>query len=260
MNLTKPFALLAVAVIGAPAAAQLPGQPLHSALTGAPGCEHVLDLLMRYGPLEGQTLGRPDTVVASPYGSFVLPGEEFGDLCLAALTEAPGDPSCPPTFVVAVTNNSGRPVCDVSVSLVALLGPIRPCDPTATVKIAEIPAGATVEVDITLPPEALAMGANGGAPVGFQKLLVAIDACDRYMETDEANNLHLVCRADIPQQAIAEEPLAEAAPPAAPVEPVEPVAPVEPAAPGESVPSSIDSALESFGLDAENSEAVAQRL
>lgn len=251
MNLTKPFAVMVVAVVGVPAAAQLPGQPLHAALTGAPGCEHVIELLMRYGPLEGQALQRPDTIVNSPYGSFVLPGEEIGDLSLASLTEAAGDPSCPPTFIVAVTNHSGRSVCDVSVSLVAMLGPIRPCDPTATVKIADIPAGATVEVDITLPAEALAMGANGAAPVGFQKLLVAIDACDRYLETDETNNLRLVCRADIPQQAIVEE--VAAAPPEVSVAP----APDEPSA---SAPSSIDSALESFGLDAENNEAVAQRL
>lgn len=247
--------LAAVALsVAAPTLAGLPGtQPLQTALTGAPGCEHVLDLLLRYGPLEGQGGLTGGTVVPSPYGSFVLPAAEMGDLCLAGVAEVAGDPACPPTFVVCVTNNSCRAVCNVQVSLVALLGPIKGCDPTATACLPEIPPGATVEVTITLPVEALAMGSNGGAVVGFQKLLIAIDAFDGYAETNESNNLRLLCRAEIPQQIV--EVVAPAVP--AELQPAVPAGPPQATVPGS--PNSIDSALEQFGLDTAG-EAVAQRL
>lgn len=250
---TLRIQLLAALALGvaAPAAAGLPGtQPLQTALTGAPGCGHVLDLLLRYGPLEGQGGLAGGTVVPSPYGSFVLPAAEIGDLCLAGLTEVASDPACPPVFCVAVTNNSCRTVCNVQVSLVALLGPIKGCDPTANVCIEEIPAGATAEVTLTLPPEALMMGSNGGTPVGFQKLLVAIDSLDGFAEVNESNNLRLLCRADIPQQVV------EVVAPAAPIE-VQPAVPAQVMPPTE--PTSIDSALEQFGLDT-TGEAVAERL
>ena len=235
-------AVVAVAA-AAPAVAGLPGQPLHTALTGAPGCEHVLDLLLRYGPLEGCGDLTGGAVVPGAYGGFVLPAAEMGDLCLASITEVVGDPGCPPTFCVAVTNTSCRAVCNLQISLVALLGPIKACDPTANACLAEVPAGATVEAQITLPPEALAMGSNGGAVVGFQKLLVAIDALDCFAEVNEANNLRLLCRNEIPQH------VAEVVAPAA-AAPVDRVAPAAPAA-----PSSIDSALEQFGLDTQGEEA-----
>lgn len=251
MNAVNRVAALCVVSLLAtsPARAEINSLPLEQALTGAPGCEHVIDLLRRYGL--GQGVGRAaPTIVPSAHGAFVMPGGELGDLCLAGLEEAPSvDPACPPTFIVAVTNNSTRALCDVSISLVALLGPIKPIDPTATVKIAEIPAGATVEVDVTLPVEALAMGANGGAVVGFQKLLVAIDCADRFVELDESNNLRFVCRADVPRRVPA---------PAAAVDPVAPATATPPAAPA--APAPIDSALERFGIDVEGTQAVAERL
>lgn len=258
MNVTRHFRLLALAVVtvAVPAAnsasAGVPAlQPLGTALTGAPGCEHVLDLLMRYGPLEGQGGLQGGTVVPSPHGSFVMPASEMGDLCLASLTEsAASDPACAPTFLVAITNNSCRDVCNVQVSLVALLGPIKACDPTANACLKEIPAGATVEIEITLPIEALAMGSNGGASVGFQKVLVAIDSHDQLVEANESNNLRLICRNDIPRQVI------EVAPPAA----IE-TAPAQsaPAPQAAAAAPSLDSALEEFGIDAEG-ETTAMRL
>lgn len=224
-------------------------QPLATAFTGAPGCGHVLDLMRRYGPLEGLPPAQGGMVVPSPNGPFVLPTGEIGDLCLASLTEsAASDPAGAPTFLVAVTNSSCRAVCNVQVSVVALLGPIGPWNPTANVCLEEIPPGGTVEVVVTLPVEALLMGSNGGAPVGFQKLLVAIDATDRFVETDEANNLRLVCRSAIPRQVI------EVAAPVV-VEPAPDVAGLQP----QPVPVSLDAALEEFGLDAQG-EAAAARL
>ncbi len=254
MNIKLSVRLLSLTLVTAacPALAGLPaGQPLETALTGPPGCEHVLDLLLRYGPLEGGPGLQCGTVVPSAHGPFVMPAEEIGDLCIASVTESPAsDPACAPTFLVAITNNSLRAVCDVQVSLVALLGPIKPCDPTAIACLKEIPAGATVEIEITLPVEALAMGSNGGAPVGFQKLLVAIDSLDRYVERCEANNLKLLCRADIPQAVVE-----VSAPAAIETVPAEGVPAPQAAVP----PSSLESALEEFGIDAEG-ETTAIRL
>lgn len=239
--------LCVVSLLAAPPArAEINALPIEQALTGAPGCEHVVDLLTRYGLCQGGAL-QVATVAPSPHGPIVMPASEYGDLCLANVEEiSNADPACPPTYVVAVTNSSTRAVCDVAVSLVAMLGPIKPFDPTATVRIAEIPPGATVEVDVTLPIEALTMGANGATVIGFQKLLVAIDSYDRFVEVDEANNLRLVCRADVPQRVVATA-----------VEPVVPATP-QPAAPA--APAPIDSALERFGIDVAGTAEVAQRL
>lgn len=233
------------------------GPPLLSALNGAPGCGHVLDLLMRYGGLEGLPGPAGGAVLPSPHGDFVMPLAELGDLCVGVVTELPqADPACPPTFVVAVTNHSQRDVCNVHVSVVALLGPIKPLDPTATVCVDAVPAGATVEVQLTLPDEALAMGSNGGVLVGFNKLLVAVDSFDRFVELDEANNLSLLCRADVPQHVVTVETTE-----------TEVVAPAEggvealPPTPQESTGApAIDDALEKFGLDVSGTEAAAERL
>ncbi|TWT97906.1 hypothetical protein Pla108_20600 [Botrimarina colliarenosi] len=249
--LSLRLATIATLAAAAPTLAGVPTfQPLETAFAGAPGCHHVLDLLMRYSPLEGLPTLQGGAVVPSPDGSFILPANEMGDLSIASLTEsAASDPACAPTFLVAVTNSSCRSVCDVQISLVALLGPIHSCDPTANACIQEIPAGATVEIAITLPIESLAMGSNGGAPVGFQKLLVAIDADDRFAEVDEVNNLRLVCRTDIPRQVIEVAPAVIESLPEAAVPETQAGTP----------PSSLDSALEEFGLDVQG-EAAAERL
>ncbi|QDV74752.1 hypothetical protein [Botrimarina mediterranea] len=247
------LAAIATLAVAAPSLANLPlGQPVETAFTGAPGCGHVIDLMMRYGSFHGCLASPSCSIVPSPYGSFELPANEIGDLAITTVVEsAISDPACAPTFIVAVTNNSGRSVCKVHVSLVALLGPIKPCDPTATACIEEIPGGATVEIEVTLPVEALAMGSNGGAPIGFQKLMVAVDAFDSFAEIDESNNLRLLDRAEIARQVIEVAPLQEAAEALAP----EPVT-EELAAPK----SQIDSALEEFGIDQVETEAAAVRM
>lgn len=253
MNSLSLRALTAVVCLSAPAVAGgLPGLAMQQALTGAPGCGHVLDLLLRHGLAPSGELLHGGAVVPSPHGAFVLPAAEIGDLCIAHLAEVPSDAGCPPTFCVAVTNNSARAICNVQISLVALLGPIKPFDPTANACLAEIPAGATVEIEITMPPEALAMGADRGVAVGFQKLLVAIDSLDAYAEANESNNLQLVCRADIPLKVIeATTAVTEVTAPATVEAPA--------AAAPQTIPGTIDSALEQFGLDSQG-ETTAERL
>ena len=104
------------------------------------------------------------------------------------------------------------------------------------------------EIEITLPVEALTMGSNGGTAIGFQKLVVAVDAFDSFAETDESNNLRLLSRNEIPRQVIEVAPLEEAAAALAPE-----VLQEELAAPK----SQIDSALEEFGIDQVETEAAA---
>ena len=246
------FRVAAVAVGVSMTSFTLAGAPLLSALQGAPGCAHVLRLLTRYGGLEG--LPTPGGLMAmpSPMGGFAMPLAELGDLCVASVEQLPGAGGCAPTIIVGVTNSSTRPVCDVHVSIVALLGPIKPFDPTANVRLAEVPAGATVEVEIVLPVEALAMGSHAGAPVGFQKLLVAVDSLDRFLEVDEVNNLKLLCGADIPVRVIAQTAVEEV-----PAEVEETTAPEQqPAAEN----PALDQALEKFGIDLNSAETAAAQL
>lgn len=244
------LAVIATLAVAAPGLANMPGmQPLESAFTGAPGCGHVIDLMLRYGSFHSCFNSPSGSIVPSQYGSFELPLNELGDVSIATVIEsANSDPACAPTFIVAVTNNSARTINKVHVSLVALLGPIKPFDPTATACIEEIPGGATVEIEITLPVEALTMGANHGAAIGFQKLIVAVDAFDSFAEIDESNNLRLLDRNEIARQVIEVAPLQEAAAALAPE-----VLQEELAAPK----SQLDSALEEFGIDQVETEAAA---
>lgn len=238
--------------IGAVSSSQGQGISLQQSLMTSQGCGHVIQMLSRHGGLHPSGPLVNGAVVPSPYGPFVMPANELGDLVIECVTEAPqADPACSPTFLVTIGNKSTRELCDVQISLVALLGPIRPFNPTAIARVEKIPPGASVEVSIQLPIESLAMGNNGGTVIGFQKLLVAIDSLDQFVELDEANNLKLLCRADIPQQVIVETT----------VVPVEVEVPAEVTPVPVSPQASLDAAIEEFGLNtASEGKATAQRL
>jgi hypothetical protein len=182
-----------------------PGEPLLSAFDPPEGASHVVNLVARYGA-PGLTRPLQGTMVTStPQGPVEFTLDELGDVVLVNVEELPvADPVCAPTFVVTLSNSSFRVLRDLDVSIVAILGPLTPDDPTTTVRLAEIPAGTTVEVNVTLPVEALAMGRNGAMAVGFQKLLVAVDSRDRFAEVDEVNNLRLLARVNVPQRIVTE--------------------------------------------------------
>jgi hypothetical protein len=247
------LAAIATLAVAAPVFANAPVlQPIGSAFGCGQGCGHVIDLMLRYGSFHSCFNSPSGSIVPSQFGSFELPSHELGDVSIATVIEsANSDPAGAPTFVVAVTNNSSRTINKVHVSLVALLGPIKSFDPTATACIEEIPGGATVEIEITLPVEALTMGNNNGTAIGFQKLVVAVDAFDSFAETDESNNLRLLSRNEIPRQVIEVAPLQEAAAALAPE-----VVSEELSAPK----SQLDSALEEFGIDQVESEAAAVQM
>jgi hypothetical protein len=120
----------------------------------------------------------------------MIPGDEVGDLEVIQVTQVlHDDPACGPKIAVTVRNQSVRQVCNFHVSAVAILGRICPTSPNTTVRVEKLEPGAALEVLVQLPIEALAMGNRNGQIIGFQRLVVAIDSFDEFVETNEANNL-----------------------------------------------------------------------
>jgi len=179
------------------------GVDLHQVLPGPARCDHVMDLMMRYGIHDvGPHAGEP-LMHHSPLGSMWVPHEELGDLELVEVVALPmSDPACGPSFAVVVQNNSKRDVCGFHISVVALLGRITPFSPTAVVKVDTLCAGQASEVHVQLPVEALAMGQRSGQPVEFTHLVVAIDSFDQFAECNEANNIKVLDRTAIPLREI----------------------------------------------------------
>ena len=160
-------------------------------------CGHVIDLISQHGV--NNTFNRGSTFHSSPFGHVVIPDCEIGDLQIVEVHQHEHlDSACGPTFAVVIQNQSTRSVCGFHVTAVAVFGHICPTSPNATVKTDKIEAGESLEVLVTLPIEALAMGNRNGQVIGFQRLVVAIDSFDELMESDEANNLKAFDAASIP--------------------------------------------------------------
>ena len=62
----------------------------------------------------------------------------------------------------------------------------------------------TAQIRVQLPVEAWAMGNRDGQVFGYQTIIVAIDAFDELVETNEANNLKVFHRSEIPIEAVIE--------------------------------------------------------
>ncbi|GAA5506508.1 hypothetical protein [Novipirellula caenicola] len=160
-------------------------------------CAHVIDLISQHGV--NNTFHRGSTFHASPFGHVVVPDCEIGDLQIVDVRQTEHvDSACGPTFAITIQNHSSRRVCGFHVTAVAVFGHICPTSPNVTVKTGNIDAGEAIEVLLTLPIEALAMGNRNGQVIGFQRLVVAIDSFDELMESDEANNLKAFDAASIP--------------------------------------------------------------
>ncbi len=122
----------------------------------------------------------------------------MGDLEIIQVTQVlHDDAACGPKIAVIVRNQSVRQVCDFHVSAVAILGRICPSSPNRTVRVAKLEPGEAQEVLVQLPIEALAMGNRNGQIIGFQRLVVAIDSYDEFVETNEANNVKAFDRRDL---------------------------------------------------------------
>ncbi|TWT78935.1 hypothetical protein CA13_03320 [Planctomycetes bacterium CA13] len=152
-------------------------------------CDHVIDLIVQHGV--NNCFNRSTSLLqATPYGAFQIQSTELGDLEIISVNQIENsDSNCGPTFAVVIQNQSTRSVSGFHVSAVAVFGRICPTSPSVTTKMDCIEAGQATEVHLQLPIDALAMGIRNGQPVGYQRLVIAIDSYDELLETDEANNL-----------------------------------------------------------------------
>lgn len=175
--------------------------------SGDSHCQHVLNLLMRYGTSNHAHR------LAVPFGNSLVLGDTVGDLELVSVTLVdPGSDVAGPTVAVAVRNNSERHVTSFSATAVAVLGRIHPFSPSKTCTIDKICAGETLEIQLQLPIEALAMGRAGANLLAFKKLVIAIDSFDELVECDESNNILVLDRTQIPVAAAAAPQVQETVP------------------------------------------------
>lgn len=171
---------------------------LHRLLHGPERCDHVIGLLLRHG-VNNDSPAPATTHTFHPYGPITIPATDIGDLELISIAQH-GETSagCGPSFNLVIKNCSARDVCGSRVTLVGLLGRIRPTSPNVTVKIESLPAGQAVEVTLTLPIDALAMGNLNGQAIAMNRVLVVLDSYDQFMESNEANNLRMYETSAIP--------------------------------------------------------------
>lgn len=179
-------------------------------LIGHPtGCQHVINLVHRHGVNHTfDRFGSANHLHHSPViltlGSMMIPAAEMGDLEIISVHQfSHDDPACGPKIAVVVANQSSRCVKSFSVTAVAMLGRMHFDSPNQTVKVEEIKAGEALQVELVLPIESLAMGNRGGQPIGFQRLVIAIDSFDELAETDEANNIKAYAIASVPMMTVA---------------------------------------------------------
>lgn len=193
--------LTSTLVVGSIVAARAQGVSTLQLLEPGSRCDHVIDLIMRHGVNNSVDRSAAHSLLhRSPWGAMAIPAVDLGDLEIAQVTQiAHDDAACGPKIVVTVHNRSCRQVCNFHVTAVAVLGRICPVSPSATVRVDQLEAGAAIEVVVTLPIEALAMGNRNGQVIGFQTLVVAIDSFDQLVETNEANNLKAFDVTELPQ-------------------------------------------------------------
>ncbi len=234
--------LTASLVVGSIVAAQAQEITAGDLFSGGSRCDHVIHLLQRYGVNNSvNCLSAQSMLHHSPLGTVVIGEAELGDLEIVGVSQiVHEDSACGPKFAVLVRNQSCRNVCNFHVTAVAILGRICPVSPNATVGVEQIVAGETLQVEVTLPIEALAMGNRNGQIIGLQRLVVAIDSFDQLAETNEANNLRAFEIGEIavltPAVEAAAPPVSEVqvdstvapAPGAAETSPVAPAAPSQP--------------------------------
>ena len=173
------------------AQAQAPIVRTTQVLHGGSLCDNVIHLIHCHGVNNSVDLAAGHTMLQhSPLGSMLVPGLELGDLEICNVAQiCHEDPACGPRIAVTVKNLGCRKVCNFHISVVALFGPICPTSPNNTVCVENLGPGEAVEVIVQLPIEALAMGNRNGQVIGFQRVVVAIDSYDEFVETNEANNL-----------------------------------------------------------------------
>lgn len=163
-------------------------------------CDHVIALIHRHGVNNSVNRAVGNAMIHhAAFGGIVVDESDVGDLQLAGVNQiVDQDSTCGPKFAVLIRNQSNRVVSNFRLSAVGTLGRISPFSPSTTITVGAIGAGESLQVEITLPLEALAMGNRNGQIIGLQRLVIAIDSFDELAETNEANNLHAFNLAQIP--------------------------------------------------------------
>jgi len=154
-------------------------------------CLHVIDLLVRKAQFErfGGGIVEAAPIVHGGFGQPVLVQPQLGDLELISVgMVADATPDAAPIYGVTLRNNSRLDLCRFSVSAVAVHGAIDEFSPTVSQRIDKLCAGESVTIEMQLPFAALAMG-HSGQRCCFDKLVVAIDAFDEFLESNELNNI-----------------------------------------------------------------------
>lgn len=168
-------------------------------------CGHVISMMLKHGVNNRFDRSEASRLLQStPVLPNGLPTDEVGDLDIVQVAQLNSDSNCGPRVAVQMINRSNRKVARFHVTAVAVLGHICPDSPSTTLEVAELDAGAILEVQLQLPIEAFAMGNRNGTPIGFQTLIVAIDSFDVLCESDESNNVRAISASELPvQQSVA---------------------------------------------------------
>ena len=189
--LAGPSALNGPSTLGGPLANPDIGQVLGR---GRFGCEHVIDLLLRNSHRRSHRVAGLAVFPEDAVLGAVVPG----DLVLLDVhLVAPATPECGPVYQVRLRNDGQTAVQRFQVSLVAVLGVIRADSPCVTVGVPCLKPNEIGSLRIKLPIEALGMAQIGGQPAPFNRLIVAIDSFDEWVESNELNNVAILPRTEI---------------------------------------------------------------
>lgn len=151
-------------------------------------CGHVIRL-MRHNRFR-----RPNEQLRLPHLSV---GLNPGDLTLTEILRvSPGHAECGPVFQLTLHNCSNVPIGNFEVSIVGVARRIQIHSPTANATIQRIEAGQELTVQMQLPAACMSMICQDG-PRPFDHLIVALDSYDVLLESDEANNIHILKREEI---------------------------------------------------------------
>jgi hypothetical protein len=151
----------------------------------------VIEMLIRKSHLArfGGHVQQAPVAFGGFYGGPVFVQPKLGDLVLGPVNMvADATPDSAPIYAVTICNKSEYEVGCFHVSAVAVHGEIHEFSPITTIKVPKLCAGESVCIELQIPYAAMAMG-HGNVRCAFDKLVVAIDAFDQYIECDEMNNI-----------------------------------------------------------------------
>jgi hypothetical protein len=215
-----------------------------------PQCGHVIELLLR-NRFRRQVAAEMGSAPAVPHHPAMI-GAIPGDLELLEIQLiSDGNAEQGPVFQVNFRNVGRLPAHNFRISLVGVLGRIDITSPTTTVHVRCLEAGQTANLQVQLPPSAMAITLLGGDPLPFDKLVVALDSFDELIERNELNNVTILKRADI-------QPFVVESAPIAGEKPESDASPV-PAPKEETPPSSLDK-IDLDELDLDDADEAAVRI